>query len=143
MKRGINTEKLLEMAAAVKKNAYAPYTGYTVGAALVAGSGKYYAGCNLENAALTPTIHAEAAAMAAAAGAGEREIIALAVVTDAHPPQFPCALCRQSLAEFSPAEGEMLILTANPDGEVSQSTLAALYPEMFGPGKMGIDPRDY
>ena len=143
MKEGINKEKLLELAGSVKTNAYAPYTGYTVGAALMTGSGKYYTGCNLENAALTPTIHAEAAAIAAAVAAGEREITALAVVTDARPPQFPCALCRQSLAEFTPDEGEMLILTANPDGEVSQSTLTDLYPEMFGPRKMGINPRDY
>ena len=134
-------KKLIEAAAAAKKNAYAPYTGYTVGAAVIAGSGSCYSGCNIENAALTTTIHAEAAAIAGAVIKGERELRALAVITDASPPQFPCAICRQSLAEFN--RGEMLILTANPAGEVAESTLADLYPEMFGPRKMGVNPRDY
>lgn len=125
-------DKLIRLARKARENAYAPYSNYTVGAAVLTAGGNYYSSCNVENVALTTTTHAEGNALVAAVAAGEREFLALAVVTDVDPPPFPCAICRQSLAEFD--RGEMLILAANTRGEIRETRFSELYPEMFGPG---------
>jgi len=133
-----NQEKLIAAAGGAKKFAYAPYSGYRVGAALLGAGGEIFAGCNVENAALTNTVHAEGCALTSAIAAGVRKFTALAVVTDASPPAFPCALCRQTLAEF--CAGDLAVYAANPSGEVRVSTLGELYPEMFSARSLGIDP---
>jgi len=126
--------ELLRLAGLARRHAHAPYTGYLVGASLLTGGGKYYLGCNVENAALTTTSHAEMNAVAAAVAAGEKSLKALLVLTETDPPAFPCAICRQSLAEFD--RGKMLILAANTRGEIRETRFADLYPEMFGPHKL-------
>ncbi len=126
--------ELFQRAGEARRNAHAPYTNYRVGAAVLTSGGKYFSGCNVENAALTTTSHAEMNAIAAAVAAGEKSFKALLVLTDTEPAAFPCALCRQSLAEFD--RGELLILAANTRGEIRQTRLVDLYPEMFGPHKL-------
>lgn len=124
-------KKLVESARLARINAYAPYSGYQVGAALLTTKGNLYTGCNVENAALSITLHAEMSAIAAAVSAGEREFLALAVVTAGARPAFPCALCRQALIEFN--RGEMLIIAAGGAGRAEETTLSSLYPFPFSP----------
>jgi cytidine deaminase len=131
---GKERDELIILAREARENAYAPYTGYTVGAAVLTTDGNYYSGCNVENATLTLTTHAEGNALTAAVRAGARSFKAILVLTDGDPPPFPCAICRQSLAEFD--RGEMLILAANTEGEIRETHLSDLYPEIFGPHKL-------
>ncbi len=126
--------ELLRVAGEARENAHAPYTRYRVGAGVLTAGGNYFGGCNVENAALTTTSHAEMNAIAAAVAAGEKRLKALLVLTETKPPAFPCAICRQSLAEFD--RGEILILAANTRGEIRETRLSDLYPEMFGPHKL-------
>ena len=127
-------DELIRLAREARENAHAPYTGYTVGAAVLTAKGNYYSGCNVENATLTMTTHAEGNALTAAVRGGERSFKAILVLTDNDPPPFPCAICRQRLAEFD--RGEMLILAANTKGTVRETHLGDLYPEIFGPHKL-------
>jgi len=127
-------DELLRLAREARENAHAPYTGYTVGAAVLTTKGNYYSRCNVENATLTMTTHAEGNALTAAVGAGERSFKAILVLTDNDPPPFPGAICRQSLAEFD--RGEILILAGNTEGTVRETHLGDLYPEIFGPHKL-------
>jgi cytidine deaminase len=129
-------DELLRLAREARENAHAPYTGYKVGAAVLTAKGNYFSGCNVENATLTLTTHAEGNALTAAVRAGEKSFKALLVLTDTDPPPFPCAVCRQSLAEFN--RGEMLILAVSTEGRVRETTLSELYPEIFGPHKLRI-----
>ncbi len=133
--------ELRRQAARARENAHAPYTGYLVGASVLTGGGKFFSGCNVENAALTTTSHAEMNAIAAAVATGEKQLKALLVLTETEPPAFPCAICRQSLAEFD--RGGMVILAANTRGEIRQTRLADLYPEMFGPHKLKASPNHH
>ncbi len=123
--------KLIELARTAMPNAHAPYSGYRVGVALLTDRGNYYRGCNVENAALSITLHAEMTAIASAVAAGEKNFLALAVFTPAEYPPFPCALCRQALIEFN--RGEMLIIATGKDGKSRETTLAELYPHPFSP----------
>lgn len=95
---------LLDAALAARKNAYAPYSGYRVGAALLAKDGRVFTGSNLENASYGATICAERSAFAAAVSAGVREFSAIAVAggkgAQADPVAPPCGICRQVMAEF-------------------------------------------
>ncbi len=95
---------LIEDAAKVRENAYAPYSGFKVGAALRTASGAVFTGCNVENAAYPEGTCAEAGAIAAMVAAGETEIAALAVIADSPAPVAPCGGCRQKIAEFARPE---------------------------------------
>ena len=125
---------LLLQALQVRKNAYCPYSGYAVGAALLGKSGTVYTGCNLENAALS-VICAERAALAQAVSRGEREFVAVAVAGGpadgpAAAECWPCGVCRQMLFEFG---GEALrVISGSPDAPIV-CTLAQLLPRAFGP----------
>jgi cytidine deaminase len=121
---------LLEAAWAARAHAHAPYSGFKVGAALLAAGGQIVAGCNVENAAYPLCTCAERGAVAAAVGLGHLRpggLAALAVVTEAERLTPPCGACRQVLAEFAE---RLPILLANPrDREVLD--LAALLPRAF------------
>jgi cytidine deaminase len=99
-----SVEALFEAAAAARTSAYAPYSGFAVGAALLAPSGRIYSGCNVENAAYPVGTCAEAGALSALVAAGERRILAAAIVGSGDRPCPPCGACRQRLAEFAAPE---------------------------------------
>lgn len=124
--------ELIELAKAAMEKAYAPYSGYKVGAALLCKDGSVFQGCNIENAAFSPTICAERAAFAAAVSAGKREFTAIAVcggkdgnITGVFP---PCGVCRQVMKEFCGEDFKVYLI--NPDG-YEQTTLGQLLPYGF------------
>lgn len=131
----VKQEQLIQIAQKARKKAYAPYSGYQVGAALLSASGRIYTGCNVENAAYPVTICAERVAVAKAVSEGERKFFAIAVVT--RDGGSPCGSCRQVLNEFSP---EMLVIIADENGAVLNpgdiSTAADLLPAYFGPNNL-------
>ena len=120
---------LIDTARQVRENAYAPYSKFKVGAALKAGSGTVYAGCNVENVAYPEGTCAEAGAIAAMIAGGDTRITELAVIADSPKPVSPCGGCRQKIAEF--ADGDVVVTLATMDGTVLQTTVAALLPGSF------------
>jgi cytidine deaminase len=111
----------------VRTHAYAPYSGFTVGAAVQSKSGAVFTGCNVENASYGATICAERAAMAAAVAAGEHELVALAIASGAKSPTPPCGVCRQSLAELAPS---LPIRSYTGDAQ-AEYDLSSLLPDAF------------
>ena len=126
-------KELLLKAIEAREMAYAPYSDHKVGAALVGKSGKVYTGCNVENAAYTPTNCAERTAIFKAVSEGEREFTAIAVVGGLGDKLSdvcaPCGVCRQVLAEF--CDGDLHVVMGTP-GKIVVSTLADLLPLSFG-----------
>jgi len=126
-------EPVLDAARRARANAYAPYSGYRVGAALVTGGGRVYAGCNVENASFGATLCAERSAVAAMIAAGDSDPVACVLVTAGPRPALPCGICRQVLAEF--AIDLRLVLAAEDDkGRIvrrSSARLSALLPHAF------------
>ena len=120
-------DELIAIAKKYSERAYAPYSKFKVGAALLAKSGKVYGGCNVENAAYPVGICAERVALGSAVAGGERDFIAIAVVAESPAPCSPCGMCRQALAEFPPER----IIMANLSGEVIVLTPAELLPHIF------------
>lgn len=118
---------LLEAARAVQRQAYAPYSGYRVGAALEAMDGPVFIGCNVESASYGLTICAERSALVAAVAAGHRAFRRIVVVSDSDPPASPCGACRQMLAEF----GLDIRVDAVGPGRAQSWTLAELLPDAF------------
>ena len=116
-------EHLIDAAGRARSHAYAPYSKFAVGAALLGKSGKIFTGCNVENVSLGLTICAERNAVAAAIAAGEKEFVAIAVVTDFHEPVFPCGACRQVLAEF---HHDLQIITSTIKGRTESALLSGL-----------------
>jgi cytidine deaminase len=119
----------LRAAARVRKNAYAPYSRFAVGAAVLAG-GRMFAACNVENVSFPLCVCAERNAVAMAVAAGFGRIDAVAVVGGGGRPTPPCGGCRQVLAEFC-APGAPVVY-ANPRGNTVETTLGALLPDAFG-----------
>lgn len=117
---------LIDAARRVREAAYAPYSGFKVGAAVRGASGAIYAGCNVENVAYPEGTCAEAGAIAAMVAAGETEITEVCVIAGSARPTPPCGGCRQKLAEF--ARGETPVLLATVDGETLATTVAELLP---------------
>ena len=126
-------KELLLKAIEAREMAYAPYSNHKVGAALVGKSGKVYTGCNVENAAYTPTNCAERTAIFKAVSEGEREFTAIAIVGGLKDKLSevcaPCGVCRQVLAEF--CDGDLHVVMGTPD-KIVTSTLANLLPLSFG-----------
>lgn len=120
-------QELLNAALSARERAYAPYSKFLVGAAVLAKSGKTYTGCNIENASYGLTVCAERNALFSAVGAGEREFTALCVVGDTEAPISPCGACRQVMAEFKVPR----IILANLKGDVKEYTLEELLPYGF------------
>ncbi len=125
---------LLEAATAVRANAYAPYSGFRVGAALRAASGRVFAGCNVENVAYPEGTCAEAGAIAAMVAAGETAIAEMLVVADSPAPVPPCGGCRQKIAEFA-APGVVVTLCTTA-GATLRMRVDELLPGAFGAAHM-------
>ena len=124
-------QTLMDAALRAREQAYAPYSKFAVGAAVMDEHGRVHAGCNVENAAYPQGVCAEAGALSAMVLAGGRAIQAVAVAGQATQPVTPCGGCRQKLREF--AEGSTPVLMVDPTGLRLRTTLAALLPESFGP----------
>lgn len=122
-------QALLEAAAAARDRAYAPYSKFAVGAAVMTDCGDIFAGANVENASYPVGTCAEAGAIAAMVAAGGRVIVAALVMGDGVRPLTPCGACRQRLREFGEADVE--IHAAGPEGIQATYTLGALLPEAF------------
>lgn len=121
--------KLIEKAKKIRDQAYAPYSNFYVGAALLANSGKIYTGCNIENAAFSNTCCAERVAIFKAISSGERNFTAIAVVADSPRPVPPCGSCRQVMSEFFSEDTHILL--ANLKGESITFTMKDLLPFSF------------
>jgi cytidine deaminase len=134
-------EALVAAARAARERAYAPYSGFRVGAALLTDGGEVVTGANVENASFGLGICAERAAVAAAVAGGHRRFEAIAVATPGPEPATPCGACRQVLREF-PRGVDLEVLCAGEAGErVLATTLGALLPESFGPDSLAAAPR--
>lgn len=127
-----DVDRLLAAAREVKERAYAPYSRFHVGAAVLAG-GKVFAAPNVENASYPLSVCAERNAVAAAVAAGERSIEAVAVVADNEDPTPPCGGCRQVLNEFGP---QMLVVCEGSGGRRAEWRLTEVLPHAFGPSNL-------
>ncbi len=125
--------QLMNMAIEARKMAYAPYSGFRVGAALLGKSGKVYTGCNVENAGYSPTNCAERTALFKAVSEGEREFLSIAIVGGRYEniADFcaPCGVCRQALAEF--CDGDFRVILGAPEN-LQVFSFAELLPFAFG-----------
>jgi cytidine deaminase len=124
-------QRLVQAARAARGNAYAPYSHFAVGAAVLDEHGHIHAGCNVENAAYPQGLCAEAGALAHLVMAGGKRVLALAVVGESAAPVTPCGGCRQKLREF--AAGNTPIVIANLTVIQARYTLEQLLPASFGP----------
>ncbi len=122
---------LLDAARRARDNAYAPYSGFKVGAALRCPDGSVFSGCNVENVAYPQGTCAEAGAIAAMVAAGQTRIAEVLVLADGPEVISPCGGCRQKLAEF--AFPDTPVILAGPAGERARTTLGALLPGAFTP----------
>ena len=117
---------LIQAASAARKQAYAPYSNFAVGAAVQCKSGAVFVGSNIENISYGLTICAERIAIGSAVAAGQREFVAIAVVADTTEPIAPCGACRQFLAEFAP---ELIIVSATTRGGQKIENLSHFLPD--------------
>ena len=123
-------EELKAAAVAMLDRAYCPYSHFAVGAALECADGTVYTGCNIENAAFSPTICAERTAVAKAVSEGHTDFVRIVVAGRCESFCVPCGVCRQVLREFAP---DMEIICLNSKGEEQVFTLSELLPHSFGP----------
>jgi len=125
-------EELLKRAREAQKNAYAPYSNFQVGAALLSAGGKVYTGSNVENSSYGLSICAERVAVFKAVNDGERDFALLAVVASGQGYVFPCGACLQVLAEFSP---EMKLIITDEKDHYKEYALQDMLPQIFSLGK--------
>ena len=123
----MDSKKLIELAQKARENAYAPYSGFKVGAALLCDDGTVYTGCNVENASFSPTMCAERVAFGKAVSEGKRNFTAIAVVGNTEP-CTPCGVCRQVLSEL--CEGAMPVIFMT-DAGITECRLDELFPYAF------------
>ena len=130
--------ELRKIAVKAREMSYSPYSGFKVGAALLCKNGKVYTGCNIENAAYTPTNCAERTAVFKAVSEGEREFLAIAIVggkgDTLNDLCAPCGVCRQVLCEF--CDGDFRIVLGTPES-IKTVTLGDILPYSFGKGDLG------
>lgn len=124
---------LLAEAVAARAKAYAPYSAFAVGAAVLTDSGRTFHGCNIENAAYGVACCAERVGLFSAWAAGERRVVALAVVADTERPVSPCGICRQAIFELAPTAR---IVMGNLRGAIELTTASELLPGGFGPADL-------
>lgn len=130
MSAHVDPAALVREALAARERAYAPYSRFAVGAAVLTASGRVFPGCNIENAAYPSTCCAERTALFSAYAAGERDVLAIAVVAETPGPVSPCGTCRQVIAELAPRAAVFL---ANTAGAIRPTTPAELLPGVFTP----------
>jgi cytidine deaminase len=121
---------LRERALGAMARAYAPYSGFRVGAALLGTDGSVTEGCNVENASFPAGICAERGAVAGALARGIRDFESITIATEAQEPTPPCGICRQVLEEFSP---HLLVISVTSEGREARWTLDELLPRAFTP----------
>jgi cytidine deaminase len=126
-------DRVRQEARSAMARAYAPYSGFKVGAALLCADHSVVAGCNVESASFPCGVCAERAALAAAVVRGQRDFQAVVIMTDAIEPTPPCGMCRQALAEFSPG---MAVVSRTSSGREARWTLADLLPAPFTPSSL-------
>lgn len=124
----MSDDELIELARRVRERAYAPYSKFKVGAALLADDGRIFTGCNVENASYGLTICAERAAIFKAVSEGARRFVSIAVVADTDDPVSPCGACRQVLWEFA---GDLRVVKANLKGKKDTHLMSELLPHAF------------
>lgn len=138
----MDDKELIKRALKAREYSYSPYSGYQVGAALLSAEGKVYTGCNIENAAYSPTNCAERTAFFKAVSEGEKQFDKIAVVGSPKGEvtqfAFPCGVCRQVMMEFCNPERFQVIVAKSP-GEYRTFYLKELLHEGFGPGNLS-DP---
>ena len=127
-------EDMIDMAERARKRAYAPYSGFTVGACVRTDTGKLYAGCSVENAAYPEGQCAEATAIGAMVAGGDRRIVEVVVLGGGQELYTPCGGCRQKLSEF--AGPDTPVHVCGPDGARTTLTLGELMPFAFGPANL-------
>jgi cytidine deaminase len=136
MRPEVFSRELLAAAREVMTSAYAPYSGFLVGAAVQSADGRVFTGVNVENAAYPATLCAERVAVGAAVTAGARELVALAVISSGPGPCTPCGTCRQVLFEFAP---DLDVLAAGIAGTEARYVLSRdLLPDAFGPARFRV-----
>ncbi len=123
--------ELLAAAREAQASAYAPYSNFAVGAAVLLCDGAIYRGCNVENASFGLTICAERVAVFNAISDGRIDIAAIAVMTSAPKLCKPCGACRQVIAEFSQADNPIIVLSASQSGKTALETITELLPDTF------------
>lgn len=128
--------ELFAAAEAIRARAYAPYSKFQVGAAILADDGKVYSGCNIENAAYPQGNCAEASAIAAMIAGGAKKIRRIYVTGPGVAPVTPCGGCRQRIREFAETL-DITVISHGVDGAPLETTLAALLPHSFGPEYLG------
>lgn len=127
-------DRLIEAARGASSRAYAPYSRFPVGAAILAGSGRIHVGCNVENASYGLTICAERNAVGRAVAEGDVDVAGVVVYTPTPSPTPPCGACRQVLREFGPRAWVVSVAEPDPGSRILRRwTLAELLPEAFGP----------
>ncbi len=124
-------EKLLSRAEKAMRRAYAPYSGFRVGAALWTADGRVFVGCNVENASYGLTNCAERVALQGAVAAGCRRLTAMAIVASGEEAPMPCGACRQVLAEFCGPDFEVLVASSGALGAARSFRLGTLLPHAF------------
>ena len=126
--------QLADLALEARKNAYAPYSGFNVGAALLCADGTVFTGCNVENAAYGSTLCAERVALVKAVSEGHRnDFTTIAIAGSGDDFCWPCGSCRQMLFEFAP---NLRVLAVRQDGPFEVAALDALLPHAFGPAAL-------
>ncbi|MBQ8597160.1 MAG: cytidine deaminase [Lachnospiraceae bacterium] len=133
-------KELIRSALEARKKAYAPYSGYMVGAAVLTADLRIYTGCNIENASYTPSICGERTAISKAVSEGARKLLAVAVAGSPKGDAvtqyaYPCGVCRQVMREFADPE-KLIVIVAKSQEDYQIHTLSQLLPESFGPDNL-------
>ena len=130
-------DKLVIAAADARHRAYAPYSDFSVGAAVMSAGGRIFTGCNIENVSFGATVCAERVAMFSAVAAGCRELVAIAVAGPGESPITPCGICRQVMIELAP---DAVVVMVGESGARETSAVAELLPRAFAPEGL-VEPR--